>query len=144
MSVGLNFNDKSVVITAGTAETLLTAKGEGDASTPYSTSNPNGYQYEVVTTNLDSDCDFHIVFVQAYLDTITADTDITITYSATLTKDAVIASTGNTNDTKLDWGNANHTEWVGTKTYTWESDVLKYGNNNESNVLDGCPVRSSE
>lgn len=137
MSDGLDFDDQSVVVAVGGNN--LTAKSEsGDASTPYSDVNQNGYQYEVVTTGLDNDCDFHIVFVQAYLDTITVDTDITITYSATLNNQAVIAGDGNTNKTKLDWGDKNKTEWDTTTTYTWESDVLKYGNGDETNVLEGA------
>ena len=131
MSDGLDFDDQSVVVAVGGNN--LTAKSEsGDASTPYSDVNQNGYQYE------DNDCDFHIVFVQAYLDTITVDTDITITYSATLNNQAVIAGDGNTNKTRLDWGDKNKTEWDTTTTYTWESDVLKYGNGDETNVLEGA------
>lgn len=137
MSDGLGFVEASVKITAG-SETL-TAKAEtGAAANPYSTANPNGYKYEVVTMDLGDSCDFHVVFVQAYLDTIDSDTEITITYSAILNAHAVVASAGNTNQTKLDWGDSNDTTWDMTTTYTWEADVLKYGNGNVANVLSGA------
>lgn len=85
-------------------------------------------------------CDFHITFAQAYLDKLTQDTTIVITYSATLNESAVVGLPGNPNDTKLDYGdgdNGSHssTEWDTTTTYTWDMSVLKYGNGNETNVL---------
>lgn len=91
--------------------------------------------YTITTTGLIDGCTFHIVFTQAFLDTITTDTDITITYSATLNANAVVSGVGNSNETKLDWGDNSHTEWDKTTTYTWEMEVLKYGNGNENKTL---------
>ena len=42
----------------------------------------NSGDYHVVTTGLSDGCTFEVVFHQSYLDTITTDTDIVVTYSA--------------------------------------------------------------
>ena len=81
--------------------------------------------YTVVTTKLPDDCTFHIVFTENYLDSITADTDIVINYTAKLTSDAV-AGTGYVNETWLDYGDNQHTEHDTTTTYTWKLPIYKY------------------
>ena len=84
-----------------------------------------GEDYTVVTADLTDGCTFHIVFTQAYLDSITADTNIVINYTAKLTSSAV-AGTGYLNDTWLDYGNNQHTEHDTTTTYTWKLPIYKY------------------
>ena len=106
MDSHLNF-DRVTSITAGS--TTLTA----------------GVNYTVVTTGLTDGCTFHIVFTQTYLDSITADTDIVINYTAKLTSDAV-AGTGYVNNTWLDYGDNQHTERDTTTTYTWKLPIYKY------------------
>lgn len=81
--------------------------------------------YSVVTTGLTDGCTFHIVFNQTYLDSITADTDIVINYTAKLTSDAV-AGIGYVNETWLDYGDSQHTEHDKTTTYTWKLPIYKY------------------
>ena len=81
--------------------------------------------YTVVTTDLNDGCTFHIVFTQTYLDSITADTNIVINYTAKLTSDAV-AGTGYVNETWLDYGDKQHTEHDTTTTYTWKLPIYKY------------------
>ena len=84
-----------------------------------------GSDYTVVTTGLNDDCTFHIVFTETYLDNITKDTNIVINYTAKLTSDAV-AGTGYDNDTWLDYGDNQHTEHDSTTTYTWKLPIYKY------------------
>lgn len=84
--------------------------------------------YTVAFTNTD-ECTFEIKFTQTYLDTITADTDIVVTYSAELNKDALIADLTNDNKTKLDYGDNNHTEWDTTTTKTFKFDIIKTDSN---------------
>lgn len=84
-----------------------------------------GEDYTVVTSGLTDGCTFHIVFTQPYLDSITADTNIVINYTAKLTKDAV-AGTGYVNETWLDYVNNQHTEHDTTTTYTWKLPIYKY------------------
>lgn len=81
--------------------------------------------YEVVTTGLADKCTFHVVFKEAYLNSINADTNIVINYTAKLTSDAV-ADTGYVNDTWLDYGDNQHTEYDTTTTYTWKLPIYKY------------------
>ena len=44
--------------------------------------------YHVVTTGRSDGCTFEVVFHQSYLDTITEDTDIVVTYSAVVNEKA--------------------------------------------------------
>ena len=87
--------------------------------------------YTVVTTGLTDGCTFHIVFTQAYLDSITVDTKIVINYTAKLMSDAV-AGKGYVNDTWLDYGDKQHTEHDTTTTYTWELPIYKYHKDGET------------
>lgn len=87
--------------------------------------------YTVVTTGLTDGCTFHIVFAESYLNSITADTDIVINYTAKLTSSAV-ADTGYVNDTWLDYGDNQHTEHDSTTTYTWKLPIYKYHMNGET------------
>ena len=63
---------------------------------------------------------------------------VTVEYSATVNDQAVIAGTGNPNETWLDYGNNQHTEHSTTRTYVWEMKVIKFTkkNNEEVNLKD--------
>ena len=87
--------------------------------------------YTVVTSGLTDGCTFHIVFTQTYLDSITAETEIVINYTAKLTSNAV-AGTGYVNETWLDYGDKQHTEHDTTTTYTWKLPIYKYYKNGEA------------
>ena len=90
-----------------------------------------GTDYTVVTTGLTDGCTFHIEFAETYLDSINADTNIVINYTAKLTSDAV-AGTGYVNDTWLDYGDSQHTEHETTTTYTWKLPIYKYHKDGET------------
>ena len=98
--------------------------------------------YTVTAPAADGDT-FDVTFTQAFCDTLKANDQIVISYTATLNENAVIAGDGNPNTSKLsygDKGDASHTPSgttppSETKTYTWDLDILKYGNGNESTVL---------
>lgn len=107
MSAGLTLKDDSIVVKAG--ETNLTKDTD----------------YTVSTTCTDN-CTFEITFTETYLNSITGDTDIVITYSATVNATAVIASTGNPNETWLTYSESSRTEHHETRTYVWEMKVFKY------------------
>lgn len=94
-----------------------------------------GTAYTVVTNPTDG-CDFEIQFTQTYLDTITQDAKIVVTYSAVLNDKAVIYPSGNLNKTKLDYGDNSSTEWDETKTYTFKFDIIKTDSNGK--VLNGA------
>lgn len=109
----LNFNAESVEITGLT----------------------KGTDYTVVTEGLTDNCTFEIRFTQDYLDKITADITLTVTYSATLNTTAA-TDTAYKNAAQLTWGNKNHTEWDETKTYTWGFKIFKH--DEKQNALAGA------
>lgn len=100
-----------------------------------------GKNYTVLTGNAVSEtenqkCTFEIEFIQTYLDTITENTDIVVTYSAVLNEKAVIADKTNNNKTKLDYGDNSSTEWSETTTKTFQFDIVKTDSNNK--LLNGA------
>lgn len=119
MSEGLTLNQDSIEIKVG--ETTLTKDTD----------------YTVSFSNNDN-CTFEITFKQTYLDTLTADTDIVVTYSAVLNDKAVISDDANTNKTKLDYGEESkfETAWDETKTYTFMFDIVKTDSNKK--LLSGA------
>lgn len=85
--------------------------------------------YNVETINLkdtDLKCTFHINFTQTLCNRLAADDTITVTYSATLNDKAVIGSTGNVNETKLNYGDSKETTESKTHTFTYDIPVFKY------------------
>ncbi len=84
---------------------------------------------------------FTITFTQSYLDTITVETKLYVRYSAALNENAKVGLPGNENKSTLKYGDSTNTKSTPdseTITYTWRFDVLKYGNNNENNTLEGA------
>lgn len=94
--------------------------------------------YTVSSESLDDGCTFEIAFFQDFLNKITEDKDITVSYRAALNSQAQIGGDGNLNKAKLDYGAGNETEWSATVTYTWEMDILKYSGSNETKVLQNA------
>ena len=97
-----------------------------------------GKEFTVVISGLGDDCDFHVNFVQNYLDTIDEETIITVTYNAVLNGDAAISADSNTNKTKLNYGEDSRLEttWDETKTYSFYFDIVKTKTDNT--LLDGA------
>ena len=79
------------------------------------------YTVEIPGTGTDK-CTFEIHFVDGKLKTNDV---IEVTYSAQITKDAVIAGSGNPNKTILEYNNKTSNEST-TTTYVWQFDILKY------------------
>lgn len=78
---------------------------------------------------------FTITFTKSYLDTITEDTTIVVTYKATLNDKAVVGNVegeygkGNDNKTILEYGDNHKTEYDETRTYTFSFDLVKTDSN---------------
>ena len=73
-----------------------------------------------------------VTFKQDYLNTLTNDsTDITVTYSATLNKDAVVYTDANKNTAKLKYGHDAKTTPSETDTYTYMFDLVKTDSTNK-------------
>ena len=97
--------------------------------------------YHVVTTGLNDGCTFEVIFHQPYLDTLTADTDIVVTYNAVVNENAEVYNVPNTNKTQLKLGDDHRAEttWDETETYTFKVDVVKTDDKNK--VLDGAQFK---
>jgi LPXTG-motif cell wall-anchored protein len=85
-----------------------------------------------------------ITFSQDYLNTITEDTTITITYSAILNDNAVIGDNGNANAGTLDYGHnangdPNTTPPDEPKVYSYKFQLVK--DDNEDNLLTGAEFK---
>ena len=122
MSKGLTLNADSIKVQVGGTD-LATAN------------------YTIKTSGLNDGCTFEIEFAQSYLDTITADTDIVVNYSAVVNENAVIFGDANTNKTRLAFGedHRDETTWDETKTFSYRVDIVKTDGDNK--VLDGAEFR---
>lgn len=117
MSAGLTF----------TGVTGITLNGTDVAASNYTTTAPAA----------DGDT-FDVTFTQAFCDTLKANDQIVISYTATVNEGAKIGVEGNPNTSKVSYGDSSNTKFTPdsqTVTYTWDLDVLKYANGVESNVL---------
>lgn len=94
--------------------------------------------YQVVTTGLTDGCTFEVRFTQAFCDTLKANDQLVIEYTAKLNENAVVGVEGNPNESKIEYGQSDKTTTTPpstTTTYTWDLDVLKYGNGDKEKVL---------
>lgn len=122
MSAGLTYKNDAKVYTDENMTTELDAKH-------YTVNNNPGGKT------------FTITFNQNYLNTITAATKLYVKYSATLNENAKVGLDGNSNKSTLKYGDATNTKSTPdseTITYTWDLDVLKYANGDESKVLENA------
>ena len=122
MSTGLTLNIESIKVYTDAA--LTTALSEG--------------HYTVTAPGTDG-CSFDISFTEAYLNGLTSKASVYVGYTAVLSANAVVGGAGNPNTSHVSYGERNNsTPGSTTKTYTWSFDVLKYGNGNESKLLNGA------
>lgn len=93
-------------------------------------------------------CSFHVVFTQDFCDGLKDNDEIVISYSAILNENAVVAGDGNTNMSKVSYGDTTNTQTTPpseTKTYTWGVDIYKYTvtSNNETTPGEGSGTEVS-
>lgn len=129
MSEGLTYNPGSVKVYLN--PTI-------NASTGEATGNPIDNSNYRVTSPADDGDTFDVNFTENFCNNLKANDKIVISYSATVNDKAVVGGDGNTNSSKLSYGDESETEFSTTTTYTWSFDVLKYGNGNKSNFLQGA------
>lgn len=113
MTEGLTFNnDVSITLTASGTTTVVPA---------------NNY---TVKTDTEDDCDFEVIFTQAFCDTLKTDDKIVITYSAKLNENALTSAEddikNNVNKSQLSYGDSSKTVWSETNTRTWKLPVFKF------------------
>lgn len=124
MTDGLTFNG-SVRVKAGSADLA--------ADTDYT-----------FTTETNDNCAFHVVLTDNYCNGITDDKDIEVYYSATVNKKAVKTS-GETNETWLDYGESHETTKDSTTTKTYQFDLVKYTKvDGTKHLLDGAEFKLYE
>lgn len=135
MTEGLTFDENSVNVSLHNKATNADETLGTDA-------------YNVETTNLedtDPKCTFHVNFTPPFCDKLEANDTITVTYSATLNENAVIAGVGNKNETWLKYGDSQNTQHKTTTTKTFEMNVFKfYKDKNDSTTekgLDGATFK---
>lgn len=117
MESSLTFNAESIEVKVGDA--TLT----------------KGTDYTVSTEN-DDGCTFEITFTETYLNSLTADTDITVTYNAILNENAKIYTDTNDNTTWLTYGDNGKTTEDKTETSTFQFDLVKTKSDNT--ILNGA------
>lgn len=116
MSAGLTYT--------GVTKVEITTAADKDTTTVVDPSN-----YTVTSTGLTDGCTFEVAFNQAFCNTLQSGDVVTIYYTAVLNENAVIAGTGNPNESHLSYGDSGKpgsTPTSETKTYTWEFKVFKY------------------
>ena len=123
MEAGLTLNQNSITVKVG--ETELTKGTDYTVAFNVACEDKSGAA---------ATCDFEITF--DYLSTITADTDIVVTYTAVLNENAEIADATNDNDTVLDYGDDSRSKWVETTTKTFKFDIIK--TDSSMKVLNGA------
>lgn len=113
----------------GTAPTAVTVGGSALATTNYTVDN-----WEAITAEGD---DITITFKQSYLDTITAATNVQITYSAKINSEAVV---NEQNDAYLKYGESGNTESEHITVYesTFKFKVNKVDGTNNDAALSGA------
>lgn len=78
-------------------------------------------------------CTFHVVFTQDFCDTLKANDQIVISYTATVNENAVVGGSGNKNESKIEYGEEGKTTTTPpseTTTYTYQFDLVKTKNDN--------------
>lgn len=104
--------------------------------------NIDNKDYVLKTSGLDETgptCTFHIEFKKALCDSLNANDQIIVSYSATLNENAVVGNAGNKNDTWLKYGNGTDTTHSITTTKTYEIPVFKYAKkDNDEKGLAGA------
>ena len=92
--------------------------------------------YTVKTGDDAVDCTFVVEFAQSYLDRLTTDADLEVTYTATLNKNAQVG-TASTNKAKLEYGEKHNTVKKETTTNTYKFDLVKI-DGSDNKLIDGA------
>ena len=97
--------------------------------------------YTVVTENLGDDCTFHVVFTQAFCEHLEMNDKVIIFYSAMLNRNAIIAGDGNTNESKLTFGedSSKESNTDDTTTKTFGFDIVK--TDSAYKLIDGAEFK---
>ena len=97
---------------------------------------PMAGNYEVIETGLTDGCTFEVKFSDAFMDTVTAATEIFISYKATLNEKAVIAPSANVSNSQITYGDGGRSEWDPANVYTYQFGIVKTDISNK--ILTGA------
>ena len=98
-----------------------------------------GVDYTVVTTAMADDCTFEVEFSAEYIKTLKPNDRLLVYYNAMLNRNAVIAGTGNENESFLEYGEEHFTTHDKTSTYTFSIDIVKTDSSNQ--LIDGAKFK---
>lgn len=120
MSVGLTFNADSLKVVNKATNAELTKNTD----------------YTVKTGAEAGGCTFVVEFTQSYLNGLTTDADLEVTYTATLNEKAKVG-VADTNKAKLEYGENHNTVEKETKTNTYKFDLVKIDGRSRK-LIDGA------
>ena len=127
MSAGLTFQSVSKI-------EHLVPSGSGTTTTEVPAAN-----YEVITEGLTDGCTFHIEFTQEFCDHLETNDKVVVYYSAMLNRNAIIAGEGNSNESKLSFGEGHTSNTDQTTTNTFKFDIVK--TDSQNTLIDGAEFR---
>ena len=90
----------------------------------------------VTETGLTDSCTFEVAFNETFMDTITAATELFVSYKATLNKEAVLAPNANVNESKITYGDDGESKWDPANVLTYKFGIVKTDISN--NILNGA------
>ena len=126
MDEGLTFDATSVNVTVG---------GAAVDSKNWTLSAGGDY-----TAKDSNDATFTITFTDEYTQGLPTDTDIVVTYTATV-NDKAVKNVALTNKTLIEFGNKTRSEESFTRTYAWGIKVVKYTG---ANAKDGTKLEGAQ
>ncbi len=143
MSEGLTLklSETTFKVKNGDAEVAQKNGDKDNWTVTYSNSlatNGNNTQTGVDKDDSLTDGSFVVTFTEDYIKTLTADATLTVTYGAVLNNNAVLKNgeniASNDNKVKLEYSNFT-TQEVTTKVYTYDFDLVKYSQAEDTKTL---------
>lgn len=116
-------------------DTVVVSKLNGTERTPLT----EGTDYTVVSTGLAEGIAFEVRFTETYMESITAYTQLTVVYEATLNENALIYDKVNRNEAKLTYGDDGETDWDPADVITYKFAIVK--TNVANKVLEGAEFK---
>lgn len=94
---------------------------------------------EALDDDVEDECTFEVKFTKELCDSLEVNDKLIIYYEAMLNRNAVIASTGNPNTSRLEFGDGHYTTTDSTNTFTYGFDIVK--TDSQNTLLDGATFK---
>ena len=127
----LAFHDKMQDTLTYTKGSVVVYKGSISDANIVAASN-----YTVTESDLTDGCTFEVKFTDDFMNTITAATELFVSYKAILNEKAVMYPAANVNESKITYGDDGYSEWDPAKVYTYQFGIVKTDISN--NILTGA------